>query len=127
MQARYAILQVFIKSGLVKLDTSIPGDIMIHLDRSKIESVGVPAVGDFLMRLNVYKATADSVNGGKFYEDATSVSDEFVKLREIVLGQKQPRKVFVQCNTFIQDGQIVYKDYDASLEGVIQSYVERAI
>ncbi len=127
MQARYAILQVFIKCGLVKLDTSDPQNIYIHLDRTKIDSHGVPAVGDFLMRLNVYKATADAVNGVKFYDEATSVSDEFVKLREIVLAQKQPRKVFVQCNTVIQDGQVVFKEYDPTLEGVIQSYVERDV
>ncbi len=126
MQARYAILRVFIQCGLVKLQVS-ENNIVIHMDRSKIATVGVKAIGDFLMRLNVYKATADAQEGTRFYVDATTVSQEHVEIRDIVLEQKQPRKMFVQANTFIDEaGQVVLKEYEPTLAGVIQSYVERS-
>lgn len=59
MQARYVILRVLLEAGkgLVEL-TSFKGsdgkpDILIKLDREKIESVGRPAIGNFLRKLQV--------------------------------------------------------------------------
>ncbi|KND04584.1 dipeptidyl-peptidase III [Spizellomyces punctatus DAOM BR117] len=127
MQARYAILQVFLQAGLVRIEETGADDLLIHLDRSKIETVGVKAVGDFLAKLQIYKATADADNGLAFYTKQTTVSDDWIKYREIVLAQKQPRKVFLQGNTFIQDGKAVFKEYPVTLEGFIQSFVERNV
>ncbi|KAI9204354.1 peptidase family M49-domain-containing protein [Polychytrium aggregatum] len=131
MQARYALLRVFLESGLVHVEVTKEGDLdylLIHLDRSKIESVGQPAIAKFLQKLQIYKATADAENGLKFYEDSTSVSDEWVAKREIVLKHKQPRKIRIESNTFeLENGDILFKEYPASLEGLVESYVERAI
>ncbi|KAJ7358877.1 bifunctional diacylglycerol diphosphate phosphatase/phosphatidate phosphatase [Desmophyllum pertusum] len=56
MQARYVILRVLLEAGenLVQL-TSTTGsdgkaDVLISLDRTKIESVGRPAIGKFLRK-----------------------------------------------------------------------------
>lgn len=51
------------------------------------------------------------------------------KVRDEVLRNKQPRKVFVQANTVLDEktGQVELREYDASLEGMIQSYAEREI
>ena len=108
--------------------TTDPLDIILRLDRSKIETICVAAVGDFLMRLNVYKSTADAVDGTKFYVDATTVPESWNEIRDIVLKKKQPRKMFVQGNTSVgEDGKVVFKDYEPTMAGVIQSYIERAI
>lgn len=55
--------------------------------------MGVKAVGDFLQKLQVYKATADAENGLAFYKDITTVSQQWLNFREIVMSKKQPRKV----------------------------------
>ena len=59
MQARYVILRVLLEAGngLVEL-TSFKGsdgkpDVLIKLNREKIESVGRPAVANFLRKLQV--------------------------------------------------------------------------
>ena len=39
----------------------------------------------------------------------------------------QPRKVFVQPNTFIENGDVVLKEYPTTPEGVIESFIERNI
>jgi len=40
--------------------------------------------------------------------------------------KKQPAKqVFVQPNTMIVNGRVMIKEYDASVEGMIQSWAER--
>lgn len=57
MHARYVILQVLLQNGggVVKVNTIGPGgdDIIVQLDKSKIESHGKPAIGDFLLKLQV--------------------------------------------------------------------------
>jgi dipeptidyl-peptidase-3 len=79
----------------------------------------------------VYKSTADVETGNKFYVDMTTVGLDFwgTKVRDIVLKNKQPRKVFVQANTTLdQDtGKVSIKHYDASLEGMVQSWAERQL
>lgn len=49
------------------------------------------------------------------------------KVRPVVVANKQPRKVFVQANTFLDEssGKVTIKQYEPSLEGVVQSWVER--
>ena len=53
----------------------------------------------------VYKATGDFTAAKEMYLHYSSVSDErvphFLSARTIVLARKQPRKMFVQCNTTI--------------------------
>lgn len=39
----------------------------------------------------------------------------------------QPRKVFVQPNTFVENGEVVLKEYPSTPEGVIASFIERGI
>ena len=59
MQARYVILQVLLENtkGLVSIDriTDEKGapDIIIKLDRQRIELEGRPAIGEFLKKLQV--------------------------------------------------------------------------
>ncbi|KAI8059338.1 peptidase family M49 [Gongronella butleri] len=134
MMARYAITSTMLAAGDGFLEFKAIKDkdgqdsLEIHLDRTKIKSVGRPAVAKFLEQLMVYKATADGEAGTKLYNEKTAVPDDWLAYRDIVIRNKQPRKVFVQANTFVQpDGTIVLKEYDASPMGMIQSYLERAV
>ncbi|XP_052767027.1 dipeptidyl peptidase 3-like [Mya arenaria] len=136
MNARFVILRVLLEAGedLVKIKktTGEDGnpDIEITLDRSKINSVGKPAIGDFLKKLQVYKSTCDVTEGRKMYEYYSDVHDSddphFIDLREIVMARKQPRKMFVQHNTYLQDdGTVNLKIYEGRAEDLIQSWVDR--
>ena len=60
MQARYVILRVLLEAGegLVTLETPTnpddgQPDLLLKLDRSKINSVGKKAIGDFLAKIQV--------------------------------------------------------------------------
>ncbi|CAO3614928.1 unnamed protein product [Cunninghamella echinulata] len=134
MQARYAITKVMLEAGddFLRIeeikDNEGKDTLEIHLDRSKIRTVGRPAVAEFLQKLQVYKATADEVEGTKLYLDVTSVPDKLIKWREIVLANKQPRKVFVQGNTIVnENNEVELKEYEPSAIGMIQSYLERQV
>lgn len=130
MQARFAILQVFLRAGgdFCKLDYTKDdlSDLTISLDRSKIASHGRPAVNKFLQELHVYKATADLKRGKALYEEITNVNDWYAtKLRPEVMRQAKPRKVFVQANTVIEGDDVVLKEYEPTPEGMIRSFAER--
>ncbi|KAJ1331512.1 dipeptidyl-peptidase III [Microdochium nivale] len=134
-QARFSILQCFLQAGddFCKLDyqgDNVSG-LTIKLDRSKILSAGRKAVGEYLQKIHIYKSTADVETGTKFYNDMTSVDPEFwgQKVRDEVLRNKQPRKVFVQANTFLDEasGKVTLKHYEATPEGIIQSFAERNV
>ncbi|KAL0261219.1 hypothetical protein SLS55_004915 [Diplodia seriata] len=130
MQARYSILRTFLNAGkefceleYTKDDLS---DLTIRLERGKILSHGRAAVEKYLQQLHIYKATADVEAGTKMYSDITHVDDFFAnKVRPVVLAKKQPRKVFVQANTVVEGDKVALKEYEATAEGMIQSYADR--
>ena len=41
------------------------------------------------------------------------------------IGTWQPRKIFVQPNSFIIDDKVVLKDYPLNPAGLIESFIER--
>ena len=132
MQARYSIMRTFLDAGddFVKLvyNKEDLSDLEIHLDRSKILTHGRPAVEKYLQKLHVYKSTADVEAGKKLYDDITSVNEWWgTKVRDVVLKNKVPRKVFVQGNTVLNGDEVTLKEYEPTLEGLIQSYVERDV
>jgi len=132
-QARFSILKCFLEAGddfcklhYTKEDLS---DLTIQLDRNKITTVGRAAVESYLQKLHIYKSTADYEAGAKLYNDMTWVDPDFwgTKIRNEVLRNKQPRKVFVQANTKLDEktGKVELVEYEASLEGMIKSFAER--
>lgn len=131
MQARFSILRTFLNAGVefceLEGNTEDLSDLTIRLERSKILSLGRPAVEKYLQRLHIYKATADVEGGRKMYDEITAVDDWYAtKLRPAVLSKKTPRKVFVQANTVIgEDGRVELREYEASAKGMIESFADR--
>ncbi|KAK4144700.1 peptidase family M49-domain-containing protein [Dichotomopilus funicola] len=134
-QARFAILKSFLEAGddfcRLEYRNNDLSNLIIRLDRSKILTSGRKAVADFLQKIHIYKATADVEAGTKFFGEMSGVGLEYwgTKIRDVVLKNKQPRKVFVQANTFLDEatGQVTLKQYEPSLEGIIQSWAERDV
>ncbi|KAK6529299.1 hypothetical protein TWF281_008476 [Arthrobotrys megalospora] len=129
MRARYSILQCFLSApdNFVSLDSTAEdySDLTIHLDRSKIRSHGFKAVEKYLQELHIYKASADVKGGVALYDKMTSVSDTMAKFRDVVMSKKQPRKQFVQANTTLSGDEVTIKEYEATQEGLIQSWLDR--
>lgn len=80
------------------------------------------------MQLQVFKATGNVEEAKKLYNHYAEVSEPWTSWRSIVLANKQPRKMFVQPNLFLeQDSTVTLKTYDASLVGLLQSWTDRFI
>ena len=101
----------------------------MNVDRAKIRSHGKPALGNMLLRLHMYRCTADAGACRAYYEELSGVDDEALAWREAVLVGKPPPLVFVQGNTFLdgQGGGVVLREYEESVEGVVRSWVERGV
>lgn len=135
MQARFVILRVLLEAGqgfvtIQKVTGSDDKpDLVISLDRSKIDAVGEPAIRNFLRKLQVYKSTGDVDAGKALYERYSEVSDaeepRFLSLREIVLARKLPRKLYVQHNTVKEGDNVSLRTYPADAPGVIESFLDR--
>ncbi|KAH9951241.1 aflatoxin-detoxifizyme [Amylocystis lapponica] len=133
MQARLGITQFLVKSGIARLEEVRAADgtlenIYVRVDKAKVLTQGRDVVGKLLVELQVRKSTADGAGARAFYTELTTPlpgwSDE---IRDIVLRKKLPRKIFVQPNTFIVDGEVVLKEYPLTPAGTVQSFIERQI
>ncbi|XP_071962742.1 dipeptidyl peptidase 3-like [Antedon mediterranea] len=136
MQARHVILRVLLEAGhgLVTITRTTDEDgqpnAIITLDRSKIETVGKEAIGTFLRNLQVYKSTGDFVGAKAYYGQYSAVNDDtpekFLNLREVVMLQKQPRRMFVQVNTKLSEGgSVELCEYEATATGIVESFIDR--
>jgi dipeptidyl-peptidase-3 len=80
-----------------------------------------------LLRLHIYRCTADIRNCREFYEDLTAVDHEALEWREIVLAKKDRPLVFCHANTYLDGENVILKEYEPTARGVIQSWAERNI
>ncbi len=106
-QARFVILNVLIEAGqgFVTLN-SVTGedgqpDLLLTMDRNKLESVGRPAISEFLKKLQVYKSLGDVDNAKKMFDHFSEVNETWLQWRDIAISRKRPRKILVQANTVV--------------------------
>lgn len=63
----------------------------------------------------------------KMFDYYSKVDEELLKVRQIVIDNKIPRRIGLQPNLFLNpaENEVTYKDYEETLEGVIKSAIER--
>lgn len=101
--------------------------LTVLVNRSRILTHGKPALGDMLLRLHMYRCTADAEGCQAYYKDLSKVDGEYLEWRQAVLANKPPPLVFVQSNTFLDGEKVVLKEYKPTVEGVIESWAERSV
>ena len=102
--------------------------LTVFVDCAKIPTHGRPALAQLLLKLHIYRCTADVHGCRKFYVDLTKPDGIFLEWRRIMLAARPAKEVFVQANTFVtDDGEVVLKEYEPSVDGMIQSWAERMV
>lgn len=124
-QARFGIMRVLLEAGVVTVTQPTEKDLLITLDRSKLYHAGREAIARFLVELQVCKSTADIEKAKQLFSHYTDVIEPWKSWREIVLANKKPRKIFAQPNIVSEGDKFIQKNYEASPEGLIVSWVER--
>lgn len=101
--------------------------LIVRVDRPKIRTHGKPALGRMLLRLHMYRCTADVASCREYYEGLSEVTGDYLKWRAVVLANRQPRWVFSQANTFLQGEKVILKEYEPTTRGIIESWAEREV
>lgn len=118
-RARFAILKTLENAGVVKIEGKC-----VHLERSEVEK-GLAALNDLLLKLQVARATADVAYAEEFFVPLTVMDDGDLRLRQLVIEENIQREGYIQCNTVLKGGVVELKEYEASVEGLIESYLDR--
>ncbi|KAI0199001.1 peptidase family M49-domain-containing protein [Astrocystis sublimbata] len=129
-RAHFAMLTCLLRNGdgCIKVQHDLTNKTLtVLVDRSKIVSHGKKALGEMLLRLHIYRCTADLHACRRYYEDLSYVDDERLRWRETVLANKPPPLLNVQANTFEQGGMIALKEYEMTYNGIIESWYERTL
>ena len=106
--ARFVILNVLKEAGegFLTIEETVDKDgnpdLLMTLDRTKISSVGMPAMGKFLEKLQVYKSIGDYESGKKMFDGYSQFDETWVRWREIIIEKQNPRRAVVQANSFIE-------------------------
>lgn len=127
-RAHFAILKCLLLSGggFLTVIHDKPGqNLTVRVDRSKISTHGKPALGEMLLRLHMYRCTADAQSCRAYYEELSQVDGEYVEWRQTVLAKKPPPLIFAQANTFLDGDNVILKEYEPTIEGVIESWIAR--
>jgi dipeptidyl-peptidase III len=128
IQAHFAIMRTLLAAGedflTIQHNTSSQ-KLTVRVDRTKIGTHGRPALSGLLLKLHIYRCTADVATCRDFYEELTKPNETFLQWRQIILKEQPAKQVFVQPNTMLTDGKVFLKEYEATVEGMIQSWAER--
>ena len=102
----------------------------MKIDRSRIRDHAFPALETFLHKLHVYKSMGDFDTAKAFFDHYSLVDEEMMRVRQIVIDNKLPRRLELQPNLKLsteEDGaqKVKYTGYEATHAGIVQSYLER--
>jgi dipeptidyl-peptidase III len=101
--------------------------LAVYVNREKIVSHGKKALGEMLLKLHMYRCTADVEACRQYYEDLSHVDAERLRWRQTVLANKPPPFLNVQANTFLEGNSVFLKEYELTYAGIIESWYERRV
>ena len=130
-KGRFVMLKVILEAGkdfisIKKCKKNGKDWLALGVDRSKIFDVGVVALKNFLMKMMVFKSTADFDNASKMFEGYAEVDEFFLDVRRIAVENKQMRRMELQGHlSWDGKGEVKYESFEENFEGIIESYMRR--
>ncbi|RVX74900.1 hypothetical protein B0A52_01177 [Exophiala mesophila] len=129
-RAHFAMLRCLLADGggCVKIEHDQENArLKVVVDRNLIISKGKPALKKMLLRLHMYRVTADIDACRPYFESLSKVEEDHLGWRKTLMAQSSPRLIYVHANTFLHEGKAVLKEYEASNAGIVESWFDRAI
>ena len=113
-------------SKIISFEILENDDFRIHLDKELLFKEGQKHISDLLIILQTYKSSGATERAKAFYDKYSAVDEYFLKVRDIVINKKKPRRVELNNNlNRIDESQIEPVVYPETFEGIIQSYADR--
>ena len=80
-----------------------------------------------LIPLQIWMSTGNIEEAGNFYEKYSSVSDKFLKIKNLINDNFIPRRLQFFDNLELDETNmnVEIKEYPETIEGIIQSFVDR--
>ena len=92
-------------------------DLLISMDREKINTVGQEAIAKFLLKVQSSKSTGDLAAAKEMYDRYSEVSE---LRRQILVDRKQTRSILVQANTRLVNEKLELVQYEPNPEGLVK-------
>jgi dipeptidyl-peptidase III len=124
--ARYVIFNVLKESKIFQIEKT-KNNFKINLNRNKIQTDGINCISNFLIKLQVYKSTANYKKALKLFKKYSKINDSVLELREIVKRKKKPRSVFIQPTLKLKNDKVIFKSYKNTIEDSIKSFMDKNI
>ncbi len=102
-------------------------EIGIKINYEMIIFYGRDIVQDLLIKIHIWKCTGNYERAKKFIEKYLEVNDDFLKIRKKIYESKYSLRYYLYHNLKKNenDNTITILEYPETMEGIIQSYVER--
>jgi len=129
-QGAYVLTQYMLqnqKTDIIRVEfVENETSFIIHLNKENLMAEGRELLHEFLIILQTYKSSGCIERGQKFYDHYSKVEGDFLKMRELVILNKKPRRVELQTNLMrYNEKSISPINYPECFEGLIHSFADR--
>ena len=98
----------------------------IHLSQENLMKEGKQLIKEFLIILQTYKSSGAVERATKFYAKYSHVDEFFLKVRDLVISRKKPRRIELNNNLQRYNASSIEPVcYPSSFEGIIHSFADR--
>ncbi|KAL3699174.1 hypothetical protein R1sor_017196 [Riccia sorocarpa] len=104
--------------------------VIVRMNRNKIKTVGFPALRTLLMRLQVYRSTADVTGGREFFKLLTTVPKSLLEFKRKISRNRRSGPLFVQAHTSLTtnkegESRVMLEEFSPTPVGIIESSLAR--
>lgn len=100
--------------------------IHVRIDEFKLKSHGRKAIGELLLRIHLYRCTANVEAAREYFGGLTAINDDWLEIKDIVAAQKPKRVMIVQGNTILEGDVVHLKEYEKTAQGMLESWADRS-
>lgn len=113
------------KSKIVEFELK-DDDFLIHLSKENLVTEGKELITKLLVVLQTYKSSGCVERGAKWYNEYSAVDDFFLKVRDIVMAKKKPRRIELNNNLVrYNEKSVAPIYYPECFESIILSFADR--
>ena len=112
---------------IIKINVDENNDTMkIQINKYAILIYGKQLLSKIMVKIHIWKCTGDVENASKFINNYSEIDDRFLKIRKIISNKSRTLSLFLFHNLIMdENGTVNYKEYKDSLEGIIESNIDR--
>ena len=98
----------------------------IQLKKDSLIIFGRELISKLMIKIHIWKCTGDVESAVDCINHYSEVNEKCLKLKKYVENNKQTTRLFLFHNLIREeDGTVIFKEYEESLEGIVESNLDR--